>query len=188
MSTLEQDLAEEKRRIADVARRARRRLDESAREAEALQARGARAASEGDAKAAGEFESRSQKSRALQRRYQDLVNELEGTGDALAQQVLLARLQGPEVDLLAGEVERNHELLLQRATALLKARDRHRALRQKWQELHEKIRSLREDRGLPPQRTAPVDFRVTVTPQTYTQKPDGPTLRELSDLIHQLGL
>jgi hypothetical protein len=188
MTTLEQDLTEERRRIAELARRARRRLDEEGAEAEDLQARGARAAADGDAKAAGEFERRAQKARGLQRRYHDLVQELEGSGDRLATEVLLARLQGPEVDLLLGEVDRNRELLIQRATALLKARDRHRALRQKWQELHDKVRSLREERGLQPPKTAPVDFRVAVTPQTYSQKPDGPTLRELSDLIHQLGL
>jgi hypothetical protein len=188
MSTLEQDLAEEKRRIAELARRAQARLEESTREAEAFQARGARAAADGDAKAAAEFERRAQKSRGLQRRYQDLFGELDGSGDRLATQVLLARLQGPEVDLLAGEVERNRDLLLQRATALLKARDRHHALRQKWGELNEKIRELRERRGMTAPRTGPVDFRVTVNPQTYSQKPDGPTLRELSDLIHQLGL
>jgi hypothetical protein len=188
MTTLDQDLSEERRRIADLARRARRRLDEESSEAQDLQARGARAAADGDTKAAGEFERRAQKARALQRRYEDLVQELEGTGDTLAAEVLLARLQGPEVDLLVGEIERNRDLLLQRATALLRARDRHRALRQKWQELHDKVRTLREGRGLSAQKTAPVDFRVTVTPQTYSQKPDGPTLRELSDLIHQLGL
>ncbi|MCE9635672.1 MAG: hypothetical protein K8T90_08210 [Planctomycetes bacterium] len=188
MHTLELDLAEEKRRIADLARRARLRLDETAREADALQARGAKAATEGDVKGAGELERRSQKARALQRRYQDLVLELEGSGERLAAEVLLARLQGPEVDLLAGEVERNRDLLLQRATALLKSRDRHRALRQKWAELNEKIRVLRADRGLQAPKQAAVDFRVIVSPQTYSQKPDGPTLRELSDLIHQLGL
>ena len=37
-------------------------------------------------------------------------------------------------------------------------------------------------------RNVPIDFRVHVNPQTYTQKPEGPTLREVSDLIHQLGL
>lgn len=188
MSTLDNDLAEEKRRLADLCRRAQGRLAEVTREAEQFQSRGAKAAADGDAKAAGEFERRSQKSRAFQRRYKDLVEELEGSGDKLAAEVLLARLQGPEVDLLTGEVERNRELLIQRATALLKARDRHRALRQKWAELSEKIRTLREGRGLPPPRTAPIEFRVAVTPQTYSQKPDGPTLRELSDLIHQLGL
>ena len=188
MNTLEQDLVDERRRIADLARRARVRLEETGREADALQARGAQAASEGDAKGAGEFERRAQKSRAFQRRYDDLVNELEGTGDRLAAQVLLARLQGPEVELLIGEIERNRDLLIQRATGLLKARDRHRALRQKWAELNEKIRTLREGRGLQQAKTAPVDFRVTVSPQTYSQKPDGPTIRELSDLIHQLGL
>jgi hypothetical protein len=188
MSALEHDLTEERRRIAETARRAAVRLEETTREAEALQARGARAAADGDAKAAAEFERRSQKSRALMRRYQDLVTELEGSGDRLAVEVLLARLQGPEVDLLVGEIDRNRELLIQRGTALLKARDRHRALRQRWAELNEKIRSLREERGLPPPKAAPLDFRVAVTPQTYTQKPDGPTLRELSDLIHQLGL
>lgn len=188
MTALENDLAEEKRRISETARRARVRLEEMTREAEALQARGARAAADGDAKAAGEFERRSQKARGLTRRYHDLVGELESSGDRLATEVLLARLQGPEVDLLVGEIDRNRELLIQRATALLKARDRHRALRQKWAELNEKIRSLREGRGLPTPKSAPVDFRVAVTPQTYTQKADGPTLRELSDLIHQLGL
>lgn len=188
MTPLETDLAEEKRRIAETARRARVRLEETTREAEGLQARGAQAAADGDAKAAGEFERRSQKARGLMRRYQDLVGELDGSGDRLAAEVLLGRLQGPEVDLLVGEIDRNRELLIQRGTALLKARDRHRALRQKWAELNEKIRTLREGRGLTTPKSAPVDFRVTVSQQTYTQKPDGPTLRELSDLIHQLGL
>lgn len=188
MTALELDLAEERRRIAELARRARSRLEETSAEADRLQERGARAAAEGDAKAAGEFERRSQKSRALQRRYEDLVAELDGSGDRLAAEVFLARLQGPEVDLLVGEVERNRDLLVQRATALLKARDRHRALRQKWAELHEKIRELRQLRGLSAPRAAPVEFRVAVNPQTYSQKPDGPTLRDVSDLIHQLGL
>jgi hypothetical protein len=188
MSALEQDLDQEKRRIADLARRARTRLAETTAEAEALQTKGARAAADGDAKGAGELERRAQKVKALQRRYQDMVAELEGSTEALAAEVLLARLQGPEFELLTGEVERNRDLLIQRATALLRARDRHRALRQRWGELGEKIRTLRDTRALPPSKAAPIDFRVVVTPQTYAQKPDGPTLREVSDLIHELGL
>lgn len=188
MSELDDDLENEKRRIADLLRRAKVRLLETQGEADQLQQRGAKAATEGDTKAAGEFERRGQKLRALQRRYTDLVQELQGSPDHLAAEVLLARLQGPEIDLLVGEIERSAETVLQRATALLKARDRHRALRQRWAELSEKIRTLRESRGLPSGRTVPVDFRVHVNPQTYTQKPDGPTLREVSDLVHQLGL
>lgn len=188
MSGLENDVEQEKRRIADLARRARARLAETSAEAEALQSKGGRAAADGDTKGAGELERRAQKVRALQRRYQELVTELEDSGETIAVEILLARLQGPEFELLAGEVERNRDLLIQRATALLRARDRHRALRQRWGELTEKVRALRESRDLAPSKVIPLDFRVGVTPQTYSQKPDGPTLREVSDLIHQLGL
>jgi len=188
MSGLDTDVDHEKRRIAELARRARTRLAETSAESDELQAKGARAAADGDAKGAGELERRALKTRALQRRYQELVAELEGSGESIALEILLARLQGPEFEMLSGEVERNRDLLIQRATALLRARDRHRALRQRWGELSEKIRALRETRVLPPSKTAPPEFRVGVTPQTYSQKPDGPTLREVSDLIHQLGL
>jgi len=188
MTGFDADVDQEKRRIADLARRARTRLAETAAEAESLQAKGGRAAADGDSKGAGELERRALKTRALQRRYQELVTELEGSIDSIAYEILLARLQGPEFELLCGEVDRNRDLLIQRATALLRARDRHRALRQRWGELSEKVRSLREARGLPPSKAAALDFRVTVTPQTYSQKPDGPTLRDVSDLIHQLGL
>ena len=188
MSGLDADVDHEKRRIADLARRARTRLAETTSESEALQAKGSRAAADCDTKGAGELERRALKTKALQRRYQELVEELEGSGDSIAFEILLARLQGPEFELLSGEVERNRDLLIQRATALLRARDRHRALRQRWGELTEKIRSLREARSLPPSKAASLEFRVPVTPQTYSQKPDGPTLRDVSDLIHQLGL
>jgi hypothetical protein len=92
------------------------------------------------------------------------------------------------VDLLVGEVERNRELLVQRATALLRARERHRALRHRWGELNDKLRRLRGMRGLPAPTGAPVDFRLNVTPSNYAQKPDGPTYREVADLIRSLGL
>jgi hypothetical protein len=188
MSTLEEDLDRENRRIEDLSRRAKRRLDECVKEADALQSRGAKAAGDGDAKGASEIERRNQKIRGRKRRYEDLVKEMETGGDELAAEVLLARLQGPEVDQLVGEVDRNRELVVQRATALLRARDRHRALRHRWTELSDKIRLLRQARGLPDARTAPVDFRVNVTPATYAQQADGPTYREVSDVIHEVGL
>jgi hypothetical protein len=188
MSELDDDLDNEKRHISDLLRRAKVRLLETQGEADRLQQDGAKAAAGGDAKAAGEFERRSQKLRARQRRYTDLVHELQGAPDHLAAEVLLARLQGPETDVLVGEIERSAELVIQRATAVLKARDAHRALRQRWNELSDKIRALRETRGAPTGRSVPVDFRVHVNPQTYTLKPDGPTLREVSDLVHELGL
>lgn len=188
MSTFDEDLDRERRRIEDLRHRAKRRLEECVREADALQAKGAKAAGDGDAKGTAEIERRVQKHRTRARRYEDLVNELETGGDRLAAEVLLARLSGPEVDLLAGEVERNRELIVQRATALLRGRDRHRALRQRWNELHDKIRVLRQSRGLPEARSAPVDFRVNVTPANYVQQPDGPTYREVSDVIHHLDL
>ena len=188
MPTLEDDLEREHRRIEDLRHRARRRLEECRREGDLLQSRGSQAAGEGDAKGAGEVERRAQKIRARSRRYEDLVHELDNGGDRLAAEVLLARLQGPEVDQLVGEVERNRELVVQRATAMLRARDRHRALRHRWTELFDKIRVLRQTRGLPEARTAPVDFRINVTPATYVQQPDGPTYREVSDVIHQIGL
>ena len=188
MSDLDDDMERERRHLADLARRARARHAEISLEADALQQKGAHAASQGDTKAASEFERRSQKARAIQRRYADLVQEFEGQPDLLAAEVLLARLQGPEVDLLVGEIERNREEILRRAAALLRTREGHKSLRQRWVELSDKIRTLRESRGLTSGRNVPVDFRVPVTPQTYTQKPDGPTLREVSDLVHQLGL
>ena len=188
MSTLEDDLAHERRRIDELGRRARRRLEECRSEAESLQAQGTNAAAGGDAKGASELERRVQKLRARGRRYEDLVSELDQGGERLAAEVLLGRISGPEVDQLAGEVERNRDLIVQRATALLKSRDRHRALRHRWGELSEKIRLLRQTRGLPEARTAPVEFRIIVTPSTYTQQPDGPTFREVSDVIHDLGL
>jgi hypothetical protein len=188
MSNLEDDLARETRRIEELGHRARRRLEECRREAEGLVAQGTQAAGVGDAKGAAEFERRVQKIRGRSRRYEDLVAEFDSGGGKLAAEVLLARLQGPEVDQLAGEVERNRELIVQRATALLRARDRHRALRHRWTELADKIRALRQGRGLPEARGAlPVDFRINVTPATYVQQPDGPTYREVSDVIHQIG-
>lgn len=188
MSELDDDLAQERHRLADLARRARTRLEETKTEADSLQQRGARAASDGDAKAAGEFERRAQRVRGQQRRYQDLVDEFERSPDRLAAEVLLARLQGPETDILFGEVERSRETLLAKAASLLKARDKHRELRSRWNDLSDKIRELREKRGLPAGRTLTADFRVHVNPQTYSQRPDGPTLREVSDLVHSLGL
>lgn len=189
MSTLEDDIDRERRRIDDLCLRAKRRLAECGAETETLQARGGRAAGEGDAKGAAEVERRVQKLRTRGRRYEELVAELESGGDALAAEVLLARLQGPEVDQLGGEVERNRDLVIQRATALLRARDRHRALRHRWSELSEKIQALRRQRGLAETRTAPpVDFRINVTPANYVQQPDGPTFREVSDVVHQVGL
>jgi len=188
MSTLEEDLAEERRRIEELRRRAKRRLDECAAEADALQSHGTRAAGEGDAAGAAGVERRAQKIRARRRHYEDLVAELETGGDRLSAEVLLARLAGPEVDQLVGEAERSRELVIQRATSLLRARDRHRQLRHRWTELAAKIRTLRESRGLPEARTAPVDFRISVTPANYVQQPEGPTYREVSDVIHQVGL
>jgi hypothetical protein len=188
MSTLEDELERERRRIEELSRRAKRRLAECRQETEILSNGGARIVVDGDGKGAAEVERRVQKVRARGRRYEDLVAELETGGEGLAAEVLLARLQGPEVDQMVGEIERNRDLLVQRSTALLKARDRHRALRHRWTELSEKIRSLRQARGLPETRTAPVDFRINVTPATYAQQPDGPTYREVSDLIHELGL
>jgi hypothetical protein len=188
MSTLEDDIDRERRRIEDLHLRAKRRLAECAQEGDALQAKGGRAAGDGDAKGAAEVERRVQKLKTRGRRYEELVAELESGGDRLAAEVLLARLQGPEVDQLVGEVERNRELVVQRTTALLRARDRHRALRTRWSELAEKIRSLRQQRGLSDTRATPVDFRINVTPANYVQQPDGPTYREVSDVVHQVGL
>jgi hypothetical protein len=188
MSTLEEELERERRRIDELRHRAARRLAECAKEAESLQAKGSRAAGDGDARGASEVERRVQKIRARSRRYEDLVAELESGGDRLSAAVLLARLQGPEVDILAGEVERNRELLVQRATSLLRARERHKTLRHRWNELAEKIRVLRQTRGLPEARNAPIDFRTSVTPTNYAQQPDGPTYREVADLLHGLGL
>jgi phage shock protein A len=188
MSTLEEDLDHERRRIEELHRRAKRRLDECVAEADALQNRGTKAAGEGDATGAAGVERRAQKVRARKRHYEDLVAELDSGGDRLSAEVLLARLSGPEVDQLLGEVERSRELVVQRTTSLLRARDRHRALRHRWNELSAKIRTLRETRGLPEARTAPLDFRISVTPANYAQQPDGPTYREVSDVIHQVGL
>lgn len=189
MSNLEDDLIRETRRIDDLGHRAKRRLEECRKEADALVSRGTLAAGVGDAKGTAEVERRVQKIRSRSRRYEDLVAEFESRDGKLAAEVLLARLQGPEVEQLVGEVERNRELIVQRATALLRARDRHRALRHRWTELADKIRSLRQVRGLPESRgVLPVDFRLNVTPATYVQQPDGPTYREVSDVIHQLGL
>jgi hypothetical protein len=188
MATLEEELERERHRIDELRTRAVRRLNECVKEGDALQAQGSRAAGDGDARGASEVERRVQKIRARSRRYEDLVAELESGGDRLSAEVLLARLQGPEVDILAGEVERNRELLVQRATSLLRARERHKALRHRWTELAEKIRVLRQTRGLPEARNAPIDFRTQVTPANYAQQPDGPTYREVADLLHGLGL
>jgi phage shock protein A len=188
MSTLDEDLDRERRNIEELRRRAKRRLDECAAEADSLQNRGTKAAGDGDAKGAAGVERRAQKVRARKRNYEDLVSELESGGDRLSAEVLLARLSGPEVDQLVGEAERSRELVVQRATSLLRARDNHRALRHRWTELAAKIRALRESRGLPEARTAPVDFRISVTPANYAQQADGPTYREVSDVIHVIGL
>jgi hypothetical protein len=210
--TLEQDLAREKLRIEDLLARARRRVEDCRRERTAAQARGrslagaaaaappggtkesgpttAPAASPGGAaEEAAECERRVRKLTSLEQRYADLVHELAGPGDLLAAEVLLARLQGPELDLLVGEVERSRETLVQHATDLLRSRDQHRALRQRWGELNEKVRRLCEYRNLPPPRTAVVDFKVTVTPANWSsQSPDGPTYREVGDLLREIGL
>ena len=77
---------------------------------------------------------------------------------------------------------------LEGATELLAARNKHRAMRQEWSELNDKIRRLRRMRGLPPPRSAMVDFRVGITPATYQQKQDGPTYRDVADLLNRLGL
>lgn len=188
MATLEEELERENRRIEDLRHRAGRRLAECVKEAEAIQAKGRETAGAGDAKGAAEAERRIQKVRGRARHYEDLVRELETGGNRLAAEVLLARLSGPEVDLLVGEVERNRELVVQRASALLRARDRHRALRHRWTELSEKIRSLRQSRGLPDTRTFPVEFQIKVTPANFAQQPDGPTYREVSEIVHHLGL
>jgi hypothetical protein len=188
MSTLEDELDREKRRIEELRHRAKRRLEECLKDVAALQGKGTQAAGHGDANGAAGAERRVQKIKARSRRYEDLVAELDRGGDRLAAEVLLARLQGPEVDLLAGEVERNRELVVQRATALLRARDRHRALRHRWTELNDKIRVLRQTRGLPEARSAPVEFRINVTPANYAQQPDGPTYREVSDVVRHVDL
>jgi len=188
MSTLEEDVDRERRRIDELTRRAKRRLDECGAEADLLQRRGTKAAGEGDAKGAAGVERRAQKVRARKRRYEDLVAELEAGGDRLAAEVLLGRLSGPEVDQLLGEVERSREMIVQRATSLLRARDQHRALRHRWTELSDKIRVLRSSRGLPEARSAPVDFRIGVTPANYAQQAEGPTYRGVSELIHEIGL
>src|SRR5688572_22166809 len=145
MADLEHDLEQERRRIDELRTRAARRLQECAREAEGFQAEATRAGGQGGA----EFERRAQKRRALAGRYEDLAQELAGPTDRLAAEVLLARLQGPELDILSGEVDRNRQLVVQGATDLLRARDEHRALRQRWGELSDKIRTLRASRGLP---------------------------------------
>ncbi len=188
MSTLEQELRQEKRHLEDLRTRAQRRLEECRRESGSLRGQGSEAAAAGDAKGAGTMERRAQKLKGAARRYEDLIDEFEKGGDGLAAEVLLARLQGPEVDLLTGEVERNRELLVQRCTGLLRESAKHRALRSRWAELNDKIRELRKSRGLPPPKSALVDFRIQVTPATYSQKPDGPTYRNVSDLLHHLGL
>lgn len=188
MRTLEQDLRAEKLRIDDLQKRAAQRLDECRSESAALQTKGAAAATAGDTDGAAGIERRAQKLRARGRRYEEVVNELEAGGDGLAAEVLLARLQGPDVDLLLGEVERNRELILQECVTLLRARDTHKALRQRWGELNEKIRTLRKLRGLPPAAATRVELRIHVSPADYAQKADGPTYRELADLVQQLGL
>ena len=188
MTTLDHDLQQEARHIDDLKRRAQRRLAECREQTNSLKAQGAEAAAAGDTKGAAAIERRAQKLKAMTRRYKDLIRELEQGGSDLAAEVLLARLQGPDVDLLVGEVDRNREILVGRATAVLKARDHHRALRQRWSELNDKLRTLRRERGLPAPKSALVDFRIAVTPSTYVQKPDGPTYRDVSDLLHHLGL
>jgi hypothetical protein len=187
MSTLEEDMGLERRRIDDLCRRARRRHQECSSEAESFHERGTRAAAQGDAKSATDLERRSQKARSRARRYAELIQELVSGGDRLAAEVLLARFSGPEMDQLVAEVERSRDLVIQRATALLRARDQHRALRHRWVELADKIRLLRHTRGLPEARTT-AEFRILVTPATYAQQPDGPTYREVSDIVHHIDL
>ena len=117
------------------------------------------------------------------------MKELVDGGNRLAAEVLLARLEGPDLDLLASDVDRSREILVQRATALLRTRTKHRGLRQRWSELNDKIRNLRQARDLPPPKAfSRVDFKINVNPSTYQQKPDGPTYRDVSDLLRQLGL
>lgn len=188
MTTLEQDLKLETNRLVELRARAQVRLEEAVAEAGAVEAKVAQARESGDDAATAACERRAQKLRVQARRYTGLVNELDEGGERLAAEVLLARLQGPEVDLLVGEVDRNRELIIQRATALLTARDRQRTLRQRWGELNDKIRKLRSMHGLRAPARSAVDFRITLTPASYEQKPDGPTFREVSDLIHGLGL
>ncbi len=188
MTTLDQDLQTEKRHVTEARERAVRRLGECRTECASLEGQGAVAAKKGDTKGAAACERRAQKLRVRSKRYEQLISELEEGGTSLAAEILLARLSGPELDLLIGEVDRNREVLIQRATSVLRAREQHRALRHRWGELNDKIRALREKQGMRTVRTSPVDFRVGVTPKTYAQKPDGPTFREVSDLLHSLGL
>ncbi len=188
MSTLEDDLNRERRHLAEIRQRAERRLGECRAEADALLAQGRVAASDGDTTGAAGFERRVQKLRARAQHYEALITECATGGDRVAREVLLARLEGPETDLLTGEADRNRLALIQRATQLLRARDQRKSQRQRWVELNDKIRGLRKASGLPPGSGAAIDFRVAITPATYTQKPDGPTYRAVSDLVHHLGL
>ena len=142
MSTLEEDLNAERRHLRELRVRAERRLTECQEEAEALLSQGHSTAADGDTTGAAGFERRVQKLRGRASRYEDLLRELDTGGDRLVGEILLARLQGPESDLLAGEAERNREVIVQRATNLLRSRDRHRALRRRWVELNDKIRAL----------------------------------------------
>jgi len=188
MSTLDDDLDGERRRVAVVRKRAERRLAECELESAALLERGKAAAASGDPDRAASLERRVQKLRQRSRRYTSLVDELSGGRERLIREVLLARLQGPGSDVLLGEAERNREELIRVAENLLGLRERQRSLRQRWVEINDKIRTLRQKTGLAPQRTTTVDFRIHVTPSTYQQKDGGPTFREVADLLKHLGL
>lgn len=188
MSTLEQELQQERKHVVDLTKRAERRLDECRREIETLESRGREAAERGDPGAAASVERRVQKVRQSLRHYEGLRKELVDGGDRLAAEVLLARLEGPAADLIEGEVQRNRDTIVQLSTELLDRRNLHRRLRQRWGELNDKIRQLRQARRLPPPNISRVDLRVHVNPANYDQKPDGPTFREVSDLVKDLGL
>ncbi len=188
MSTLDDDLDGERRRVAAVRKRVERRLAECDQESSALLERGKAAAATGDPDQAGSLERRVQKLRQRGRRYESVVDELSGGRERLIREVLLARLQGPQSDVVLGEAERNREELIRVSENLLGLRDRQRLLRAGWVEMNDKIRVLRQKTGLAPQRTTTVDFRIHVTPATYQQKDGGPTFRELADLLKHLGL
>ena len=187
MSTLEQDLDQEHRRLIAIRKRAERRLAECVRESSELVQTAAEHHDGGDAKAAASAERRRQKLAQRGERYRGLIEELSGGRERLVREVLLARLQGPESELLLGEAERSREQIVTGAIELLTMRDRHRSLRGRWIELNDKIRLLRQKCGLAAQRTNTVDFRVHLTPATYKQPEGGPTFREVADLLRDLG-
>lgn len=188
MTTLDNDLDLERRRVAAIRKRAERRLAECDQESSALLERGKAVAASGDAEGAASLERRVQKLRTRGRSYEDLVQELSAGRERVIREVLLARLQGPEADLILGESERSREEIIRMAIQILTARDRQRTLRQRWVEMNDKIRTLRQMTGLPAQRTTMLDFRVHVTPATFEQEDGGPTFREVSDLLKTLEL